>query len=61
MLSGRSDLGEVMLLAFDDLRDKPLSVPAETESRERTEGVPDEMVFDREPFPNIEVLFMCSV
>lgn len=45
----------------EDLRDKPPSAPTDTESRERKEGVEEEKVFDLEPFPNNEVLFICSV
>jgi hypothetical protein len=59
-LSGLSLRDEGMLLAFDlfeDLRDK-LTV---SESRERKDEVADDTVFDLELFPNIELLFICSV
>lgn len=49
-----------MLLAIDlleDLRDK-LTV---SESRERKDEVTEESVFVLELFPNIELLFICSV
>ena len=49
-----------MLLAFDlfeDLRDRL----AESESRERKDEVAEESVLVLELFPNIELLFICSV
>lgn len=45
----------------DDFRDRLLSLPAETDSRERNEGVVEEKVFDLELLPNMELLFICSV
>lgn len=59
-LSGLSPRDDGILLAFDlleDLRDKlPVS-----ESRERKDEVAEDSVFVLELFPNIELLFICSV
>jgi hypothetical protein len=59
-LSGLSPRDDGMLLAFDlleDLRDK-LRV---SESRERKDEAAEESVLVLELFPNIELLFICSV
>lgn len=59
-LSGLSPLDDGILLEFDlfeDLRDKLIV----SESRERKDEVAEESVLVLELFPNIELLFICSV